>query len=458
MSAAISPGRAAWRRLRRSPAAMFGLGWMLLIVLACLIVPLLTPHAPDRELPWLGALPPGSTAPDAAWENVFTLGEAPRGSAGLVRRLRPDSQIELTVVERHDDEIQVRLRRGLVHRILRTEGAQRLPELDLDDPGLVAHSLREDGRPDRRMLGHVVEGQLPPRGFFLPGERALVLAVAAAGGSTPRHHSVQLQAGRVVAIDGGATSQLEIAGDELTALRIDGRELRARFVLGTDSKGRDVLARVLYGGRVSLAVGLVATVVSVIIGVFYGAIAGYAGGRTDRLMMAAVDVLYGLPFMFLVIMLLVAFGRNILVLFAALGAVQWLTMARIVRGQTLSLRVADFVAAARLAGAGPWHILRCHIVPNCLGPVAVYASLTVPLVILEESFLAFLGLGVEWQGRALDSWGALVAQGMNDLGTGGERAWLLIVPATTMALTLLALNLLGDGLRDALDPRLEGRS
>ncbi|HZR33966.1 MAG TPA: ABC transporter permease subunit [Nevskia sp.] len=220
--------------------------------------------------------------------------------------------------------------------------------------------------------------------------------------------------------------------------------------LGTDELGRDLFARSCYGGRISLLVGLAATLVSLLIGVAWGAVAGYAGGRVDALMMRAVDVLYALPFMFFVILLTVFFGRHILLLFLAIGAVNWLDMARIVRGQTLSLRQREFVQAALVGGAGPAAVIRRHIVPNLLGVVVVYAALTVPQVILVESFLSFLGLGVQ---EPATSWGALVSDGAHAMETA---PWALIVPATLLAVTLLALNFLGDALRDALDPGAGG--
>ncbi len=216
---------------------------------------------------------------------------------------------------------------------------------------------------------------------------------------------------------------------------------------GTDELGRDTFARVMYGGRISMLVGLVATFVSIVIGVTWGAIAGYAGGRTDDAMMRVVDVLYSLPYIFLVILLLVFFSRSLWMLFAALGLVQWLTMARIVRGQVLSLKTMTFVEAARALGASDAAILFRHIVPNTLGPVIVYTTLTVPAVILQEAFLSFLGLGVQPPDA---SWGTLVSDGSRVLAL---FPWLVIFPGLAMSLTLLAFNFLGDGLRDALDPQ-----
>jgi oligopeptide transport system permease protein len=222
-------------------------------------------------------------------------------------------------------------------------------------------------------------------------------------------------------------------------------------LLGTDELGRDLFTRILYGARISFAVGVLATLVSLTIGVSYGCAAGYAGGRLDHLMMRVVDILYGLPFMFFVIILMVIFGRNILNLFVALGAVQWLTMARIVRGQVLSLKVREFVLSAQAVGASPLRLLVRHVLPNAVGPIVVYATLTVPAVMLEEAFLSFLGLGVQ---PPMASWGSLASEGAAAMET---YPWLILFPGTALTLTLLSLNFLGDGLRDALDPRITSR-
>ena len=219
--------------------------------------------------------------------------------------------------------------------------------------------------------------------------------------------------------------------------------------LGTDSLGRDLLSRLLYGARVSLAVGVVATFVSLVIGVAYGATAGYVGGRLDNAMMRLGDILYGLPFMFLVILIVMVAGRSIVNLFIALGAVQWLTTARIVRAQVLSLKEREFVEAARALGVRTPTLIFRHIVPNLLGPVIVYTTLNVPAVMLQEAFLSFLGLGVQ---DPMPSWGTLIAEGARSMEV---CPWLMVFPGITFSLTLLSLNFLGDGLRDAFDPQAQ---
>jgi len=223
--------------------------------------------------------------------------------------------------------------------------------------------------------------------------------------------------------------------------------LTGGHLLGTDSLGRDLLARLLMGLGVSMAIGVVATLVSLVIGVAWGSVAGYVGGRTDEIMMRIVDTLYSLPFIFFVILLMVTFGRNILLIFVAIGAVEWLTMSRIVRGQTLSLKQKEFVEAARASGVSQGAIIARHIVPNLLGVVVVYVTLTIPAVIIAESFLSFLGLGVQ---PPMASLGTLISAGAQDM----ELApWLLIFPSIVMIVTLMCFNFIGDGLRDAIDPK-----
>jgi oligopeptide transport system permease protein len=225
-----------------------------------------------------------------------------------------------------------------------------------------------------------------------------------------------------------------------------GRSIR-RHLFGTDSLGRDLLTRVLIGGRISLAVGFAATLVSVCIGVLWGAAAGFVGGNTDTVMMRFADILYALPFTVIVILLMVMFGRNFILLFVAIGAVEWLTMARIVRGQIISLKNQEFIEAAISLGLPGHRILFRHLIPNVLGPIIIYATLTFPEVMLLEAVLSFLGLGVQ---PPLSSWGVLIDEGSRTMETS---IWLLVCPAFFFSLTLFSLNFLGDGLRDALDPK-----
>ena len=221
----------------------------------------------------------------------------------------------------------------------------------------------------------------------------------------------------------------------------------SEHLLGTDILGRDLLSRILYGARISLLVGFVATGVALVIGVSWGIVAGYFGGRVDQVMMRIVDVLYGLPFIIFIILLMVIFGRNLWLLFGAIGAVEWLTMARIVRGQVMSLKNQEFVLAAQAMGVSNLSMFRRHLLPNILGPIAVYATLTIPQVMLLESFLSFLGLGIQ---PPMSSWGTLIKDGVESME---EFGWLLIYPGITFTITLFALNFFGDGLRDALDPK-----
>lgn len=435
--------------LRGHPLASITGAVCLAIALACAAAPLLDPCPPTEMRPWIGAQAPGYRHPDVLADNRFVPGQA----AGMVARASGARELRLTIDASASEDLRIVAREGR----LDLRDARTLAMASLDLAASPARELLPDGRLGRELPRvELRAGDPPPPGLFAPGQPTALVArrVLAERTETLR---VRLDRGQVAAVerDGAAVpGGLRVRGEQVLAVQADGRDLELVHPLGTDPAGRDVLARVLHGGRISLLVALVATLVSLAIGTAYGAVSGWRGGRTDTAMMGAVDILYAIPFLFLVILLVVHFGNNLYLLFAALGAVQWLTTARIVRAQVLTLTGRDFVLAARAAGLPGWRIVARHLVPNCIGPVLVYATLTIPAVILEESFLSFIGLQVQVDGRALDSWGALVGQGVAALGTHGERSWLLLAPALAMTLFLVAVNLLGDALRDSLDPRL----
>ena len=370
------------------------------------------------------------------------------------------SQVIMTVKETQVEEYRLVLRRGKISQIMAKSGAEQLESLETDPSWKLAEILMDGSKRQihLRETSLITKGMRPPGGLFTPNERVAIIERTPTEAS-PATIVALLDTGKVTSIthNNQPVEHYSATGDQIIHILADDQPLVLTHLLGTDMQGRDLLSRILYGGRISLLVGIVATLVSLLIGVIYGAISGYAGGRTDQAMMAGVDILYAVPFMFLVIILMVCFGRSIVMLFVALGAVQWLTMARIVRGQVLSLKQREFIEAARMAGAGPVAILFRHLIPNGLGPVIVYTTLTVPMVILQESFLAFIGLQVQYKGMNLDSWGTLVNLGMSALGTEGQNSWLLLYPSIAMVATLLAMNCLGDGLRDVIDPRQKSR-
>lgn len=244
---------------------------------------------------------------------------------------------------------------------------------------------------------------------------------------------------------------LPLMREDYTALPIVGGYWNTRHILGTDDLGRDMFARLMIGARVSLAVGFLAGLVSLLIGVIYGATAGYLGGKVDNAMMRFVDTLYSMPYMYFVILLMAVAGRHFILLFVAIGAVSWLTTARIVRGQVISLKNLEFVEAAHSSGTGHFRIIFKHMIPNTLGPIIVYFSLIIPRIMLEESFLSFLGLGVQ---APMSSWGSMAADARSTIEF---YPYMTIIPGLALFLTLLSLNFIGDGLRDALDPRLKGK-
>jgi len=223
------------------------------------------------------------------------------------------------------------------------------------------------------------------------------------------------------------------------------------YILGTDSLGRDMLSRTIYGGRISMMIGLVGTVTALLIGIIVGAIAGYAGGAADTILMRFVDIMYGLPYMLIVIIMMAILGRNVAILFVAIALVSWLTIARVVRGQVMSLKNTEFILAARSMGADPWHIVVHHLIPNTLGIIIAYAALSLPEFIMSESFLSFLGLGVS---APLASWGSLISDGVQGMQL---YPWCLLVPGIIMTVFLFAMNFLGDGVRDAFDPQSKNR-
>lgn len=428
---------------------MVGLGAVLLMISLCAFAPLFSPHDPETQQTWLGARGPGHSHPWLQERLSLSIHKTPQvpeawfqGKHWLIQQQQQDHR-----------DLRIAIHNGVIFRMFWLDGAEPIQSITLEKAN--TEQRFSDGKLKKISSNlHLKLHEAPPQQLELNGLDVAIFR---------QHHSQRKERSIAVEVQDQNVTSLRIDGIEvqhweghagsIQNISIDGTPLNKFHLLGTDDLGRDLWARILYGGRISLMVGILATFVSILIGVCVGLIAGWLGGVWDRLIMNVIDILYGVPFMFLVILLLVLFGRSLFILFIALGAVQWLTTARIVRAQVLSLKNLPYIEAAKLAQT-PVHLIALkHILPNIAGPIIVYATLTVPSVILEESFLAFIGLTVQFQGRSLDSWGALVHQGMLNLGMGGENAWLLIFPSLAMAITLLGLNLLGDGLRDALDPK-----
>lgn len=456
----------AWRRLRKNQMSMVGIAVVALMSLTAILADVISPYDPTTQQRWLGALSPWTEVLSLRNELRATTGQTPgpmEVPAPVAEALGDGSAHELLYSVQEEALVRVRL----------VADGDTISALTVSAPGKAPQRPQKLEVQELEFLRVVDGARLDERVLEVGGE-----VPASLRQSVPRYVALLEQVTRRpedrydvrVAIDGaGVVSSITVGDGEgvpsiaiaprnVTDVQLDGRSLTQLHVLGTDQEGRDHLSRLIFGARISLLVGLAATLVSLLIGVIYGAASGYVGGWVDGLMMRIVDILYGLPYLFLVILLMVAYGRDIFVLFIALGAVQWLTMARIVRGQVLSLREKEFVDAAITIGTPWWNILARHLIPNTLGVVVVYMTLTIPAVILQESFLAFLGLSVEWDGQPLESWGALVNYGRESLGAGGQNWWLLVFPSIAMSVTLFSMNFLGDGLRDALDPQQRGKN
>ncbi len=447
----------AWRRLFKNKLAVASLVWIIVVSALAALAPWIVPHDPQHQEWWIGKRKPLITHPILENTMAFKKGkDVPKPFPAAAKT------VQLTVDEVRKRELRVEVAAsGAVTRI------ELGPDYDSDAPQQEeppALPLKEAERivietPRLSVTGVELKVGAPLPADFGPGEPGKERTIVGQyrKGEKQKALVAKCAGGKVESLeaDGKPTGDTDVEAEDVRAASVDGAPFTHSHLLGTDDSGRDILSRVIFGARISLLVGIVATVVSLIIGVIYGAVSGFAGGRVDEVMMRLVDILYAIPFMFFVIILLVLFGRNLILLFIAIGAVEWLTMARIVRGQVLSLREKEFVEAAKVSGTSSAGIIFQHLIPNTLGSVVVYTTLTIPEVILTEAFLSFLGLSVQYEGQNLESWGSLTKTG-TELAQGGFP-WLLIWSGLALSMTLFALNFLGDGLRDALDPRMRGR-
>ena len=449
----FSPTRLAFMRLLKHRLALFGLFLVCAVSATVIIVPVFYGESPKLTRVWLGAKSPGFTHPDCLSKNIFIKGK----EAEISPSLSGTKELIYGTKSISRQEIRVTTRRGKVNTIMFTEGARHIEELDSSTFKGDLFRSNDDGTPGVKLeqVFTLKKNTAPPEGLFEEGSRVLMMLLIKADDEVTQNivtlnnsivTSITIKQGNnEISSDG-----LIIKGRDVINVIADGEERRVTHLLGTDKLGRDLFIRIIYGGRISLLVGIVATLVSIIIGLSYGAVSGYFGGMVDSIMMRIVDILYGLPFIFLVILLMVLFERSLILFFVALGLVQWLTVARIVRGQILSLRESEFVEAAKMSGATAKKIIFSHLIPHTIGPVIVYTTLTIPLIILEESFLAYIGLGIT---NTSDSLGSLVEQGVRMLGDAGENWWLLLCPSAIMICILFGMNCLGDGLRDSFDPK-----